>query len=607
LKPPSRFPRLLSRRSLIAAGVAAIGAAAGVAVPLSTRGSFYPGTVVNGVDISEQTFDGARALLQQHFAPFEDHAVDFVFDDQRWPASLDDLGFAINYDATLDAAYTHGRDGGVVERYSGVLLTTIDEAYPLVFTENRPRLVAFLEQIGPEIKGAARDARLYLSDGEIRILDNRDGRQLNVEQAVDDAVTVVRTGATGEVALTTVPVVSQVTTADLEPVKARTELMISSPVHVISGGTRWTIPREMLLEALTLPPAEESGVPPWLDASLLQTGLQGIADEMYLDPVNAVVGWDGGLVAIEPDQPGHKVDLEALAERIVDAAATEDARTVDLPLVEIPAQVRADALDELGIAGLMAEGSSSFVGSSEARAENVRVSARHLTHTLIPPGGKLVFNDALGRISTDRDFVEGKIIRGDWIVSDLGGGACQASTTVFRAALFAGLDFEEWHPHSFRLSFYEADGSPPGLDAAIYQPNNENEWELDLIFTNPTESWMLMEMTTEGETAVTSLFGPDLGYDVEVTVPYISDPIKPKGPMEKEEPKLAKGQREIIQSEQDGYEVLMRRVVKKDGDVVSDQEFFSKYEPQRETWAIGPGTPRKYDDKGEELTPTPPN
>ena len=45
-----------------------------------------------------------------------------------------------------------------------------------------------------------------------------------------------------------------------------------------------------------------------------------------------------------------------------------------------------------------------------------------------------------------------------------------------------------------QVTFYEQDGSPPGLDAAIYQPNTEWEWELDLKFTKPAAA-PLVEQT----------------------------------------------------------------------------------------------------------------
>jgi vancomycin resistance protein YoaR len=276
---------------------------------------------------------------------------------------------------------------------------------------------------------------------------------------------------------------------------------------------------------------------------------------------------------------------------VIAAAPTTDQRTVELPLVPVPAEARADYLDELGIVDFIASGSSSFAGSSEARAENVRVAAGHVSYALVRPGENLSFNDAVGPISLENGYVEGKIIQGDWTASDLGGGVCQVSTTVFRAAFFAGFRFEEWYPHSWRLAFYEADGSPPGLDAAIYQPNSAEEWEKDLIITNPFDTWLLLQMIIDGDTVTAQLFGATSPYAVEVGTPEIGPPVDPEPPVTREKPELPRGTRNKVQNAEPGYTVKVSRRVLDGGTVVSDGVFESVYRPQPEVWEVGPGTP----------------
>lgn len=598
-----RFRRMMSRRSLIGLGVASMAGAAAVAVPILTEGAFYPGTAVSGVDISQMSHGEARSLLQDHFAAFENTAVDFVYGEQTWNASLAQLGFTIDYDTTLEMAFQHGRSGDMLDRYTSVLISPDKRSFPLVYTRDETRLRSFLEQIGTEIIGAARDARLYRSGTSVEILPNRDGRQLNIEQAIADTTNIIESSARGTVTLQDVTVVSQITVEDLEPLRQRAQTMISAPVLIQDGSSTWTVGTDMLIDALVLP-AEGELTEPYLDENSLSAGLQVIADEVYAAPQNAVLGWNGGLEVIESEVNGYQVNVEQLTADLIEAATQEGQRAVRLPFNELLADVRSDNLDELGIDDMVAEGTSSFAGSSYERAENVRVSCRKLTHTLIPPGSVFSFNDSLGRISLDNGFVEGKIIQGDWVVSDIGGGACQASTTVFRAALYAGFDFEEWNYHNFRLGFYEQDGTPPGLDAAIYQPNDDSEWELDLKFVNPTDRWILLEMGSENEVAYTRLYGTPPGWEVDVSVPYISDPIEPDGPLEKEDDKVKPGERVKTQSAAPGYVVKMVREVYDSGELIDTDEFVSEYSPQRETWLIGPGTPRKFDENGDEIKPT---
>jgi len=303
-----------------------------------------------------------------------------------------------------------------------------------------------------------------------------------------------------------------------------------------------------------------------------------------------MLGWDDGLYIVENDVDGAALDRESLAQ-LLTATARSETRTAPLPVTPVRAEARADNFEELGIDGHFAYGSSSFAGSSETRATNVVVSANNISYKLVSPGESFSFNDLLGAITVDNGFVEGTIILGDWAASDLGGGVCQVSTTVFRAAQNAGFRFPEWNPHSWRLAFYETDGSAPGLDAAIYQPNTPDEFEKDLIFVNPLDSWLLLMMVVDSDTVYAHLYGTDNGWNTEIFDARVSEP-KPVGdPVERENSALAPGERRKVQNAQPGYVVRVRRkVTAVDGTVISDGDFVSDYRSQPEAWEFGPNS-----------------
>jgi vancomycin resistance protein YoaR len=310
-----------------------------------------------------------------------------------------------------------------------------------------------------------------------------------------------------------------------------------------------------------------------------------------IPPVNAKLGWDGGLYLEEEDVDGLGVDMEAFGQRILEASRSTSERTVELPTQIVKAPARADNIDELGITEHLASGSSLYTGSNETRAANVIVSAQNISYKMVGPGETFSFSEQMGRISVENGFVEGKIISGDWIESDLGGGVCQVSTTVFRAAFFAGFRFSEWNHHGWRLPFYETDGSPPGLDAAIYQPNSEWEAdaEKDLKFINPLDSWLLLMMLWDSEEVTAHLYGRPNGWTVEVGEARVSDPIKPGDPVVKENPEAPPKSRKIVKRAQDGYDVSIRRTVTDaDGEIISDGDFTSNYRAQPEVWEVGP-------------------
>jgi vancomycin resistance protein YoaR len=366
--------------------------------------------------------------------------------------------------------------------------------------------------------------------------------------------------------------------------------LIGLPVTVTSGDRKWTISEDQLASALRLP-EDATAVQAELDPVALVGFLEPVREALVESPLNATVGWgDDGLYIIEEGVNGIDVDLDRLGADVAAAAATEQ-REVEVATINVLPTIHGGNLDSLGIVSRLGGGSTSFAGSDAARAENVRVGARWVDQTLIPPQSRFSFIESLGPISTDRGYVEGKIIANNWFESDIGGGVCQVSTTVFRAALLSGLKFIEWHHHSFRLAFYELEGSPPGLDAAIYVPNTSDEWPLDLIFTNPTDSWLLLQLGIDGERITADIYGPDLGYKVELSDPTISDPIPPPEPEDRIDPDLASGVREQAQTEKPGYEVTVRRVVSRErnGDTVLDDTFYSYYKPRPEIWVVGSG------------------
>jgi len=584
-----RYARLVSRRSFFGAGVAAIGATAAIGIPAGCQGQFYPGTTVLQLDLSGKTQGAAERLLRQHLAPFEQRAITFEHNGMRWNASLADLGFAVDYKATLLGAFQRGRDDGLLGRYA----IWFDggssrEVFPVHFTEHAATLASYLATLGKDVAVPATNATLVQDGATLSVIEDVAGSRLDTDRLRPEVVSAVHAARPATLDLPMTPVPARITAKKLASVRDAAAALLEGPVTIVAGDASWAIEPETLANALVIPD-DTSSASPSLDPALLTDAVTEIASSLYVSPVNAVVGWDNGPYAIEKGQYGRWVDAKELAKAVAEAATRED-RTAQVPFAPIAPDVHSDNLDTLGLAGLMAAGDSSFEGSSPERAENVEVAAKHISATLIPPGAQFSFNDSLGPISVENGYVEGKIIQGDWYASDLGGGVCQVSTTVYRAALKAGMTFDEWHPHSFRVSFYELDGWPPGIDAAIYQPNSPDEWEMDLKFTNPTNGWMLLQMVEDSGHVTAQLYGTPLGYDIELDTPVVSDPIPPPEPKERTTTKLPAGQRQEIQVAAPGYNVTLTRSFLKNGKVVDQDTFVSQYQPQPEIWEVGIAT-----------------
>lgn len=576
--------RRVSRRAVIAGTSASAAAAAIGILPARCNGKIYPGVFINGVDVSGMTPQDGREALRSAFAGFEASAVTFVHGDRSWTASLADLGMAVDYRSVLRTAMDTVRGQGVIRRYSSLIQPDDRHEVPLFLREDPARLDAYLDGIAAEIAVEPQDARLYKSGDGVKVLAHRVGRVMDTDSARQAVLREIRGGRPVTIDVETREVPPQVATGDLEAAKEAASRLIAEPVVFTLGDAEYVFDTDMLSKALAIGPGSSVS----LDASLLEDRLAAIEQDVAVAPKNVTLAWDNGVYVVENDVPGRALDRETLVERL-NAAAASETRIEPLPVVEVKAAARADNVAELGLDTHIGVGSSSFAGSSYERAVNVGAAAHNVNYKLIGPGEEFSFNDLLGPITEDYGYIAGSIIQGDFAATDIGGGVCQVSTTVFRAAQNAGFQFSEWNPHTWRLAFYEADGSSPGLDAAIYQPNSEWEYELDLRFVNPLDSWLLLMMVVDGDWVSAHFYGQDPGWTVEVFPARVSDPKPIPDPVEQVNEALAPGERRQVGVAEPGYTVWVRRTVTAaDGTVLSDGDFVTEYLSKPETWEVGP-------------------
>ncbi len=106
--------------------------------------------------------------------------------------------------------------------------------------------------------------------------------------------------------------------------------------------------------------------------------------------------------------------------------------------------------------------STTLIGSLPARTDNIRLAARSLDSTILNPAQVLSFNRRVGQRSVERGFQPAPVILHETRDVQVGGGVCQVASTLFDAALIAGLRTTERHRHSHPVDYI-----PLGQDATI--------------------------------------------------------------------------------------------------------------------------------------------
>jgi vancomycin resistance protein YoaR len=213
--------------------------------------------------------------------------------------------------------------------------------------------------------------------------------------------------------------------------------------------------------------------------------------------------------------------------------------------------IAAPAPTEVELAGY----ATSLKGRTASQRHNARHAAEALNGKVLAPGAVFSFNTTVRSWSEDRGYVKAPVSYDGELVKAYGGGVCQTSTTLYNAALLAGLPILERHPHVFAPHYV-----PPGQDAAVAQRN------IDLRFRNPYP-WPLRIRADAGEDRLeVRIMGscrPMYGIRVENRVLAASTPARLTRVLHL--PEGRSGKAYVRNPGSVGYRVMSFRVFMRDG------------------------------------------
>jgi vancomycin resistance protein YoaR len=551
--------------------------------------------VVADVPIGGLTPAEAETRLRERAAVLEAQPVALSLGERRWQATMGDLGAAVDVEAALAAAYRVGREADARARLGAAFaLARGDERLPLPVRLDHARLDAWFDAIDRDLGLRPENAALAIEGASVSIVPERDGTVVDREAATAEILAGLRGMRPLEAPLPTAAQAAAVRAADLAPALEQMRLAMAMPVQVSHGGGLWTLPPADLGRFVTqeIDPTKQGAAAFSLgmDRAALAAWLtERLAPAIEREPRDAEVGWNGErLVSVVASVDGVELQPEALAAAVEESFFGAHG-VVAAPVTVTDPTIDSDNLAALGITTLLGSGSSNYSGSSDGRATNVEVGAALLNGTLVPPRSEFSFNHAIGYITEDKGFVEAQVITGEQIGQDIGGGICQVSTTVFRAAYFAGLPITEWWPHRWRIAFYEYDGWAPGLDASILQPTPDPSTWGDFRFENPTDSWLLVESWTDGTNVVVNIYGEDTGWVVEEDGPTYGKKFQVEPDEEMVDPELEPGTINQVQVAAIGEEVThYRRVTDRAGNLLWERSFYTKFFPRGNVWKVSP-------------------
>ena len=539
-------------------------------------GRIYTGVTVGGAPLGGLTRTEAYKRLNETLYQYPLPPVTLAHDAVQWPLETTQVRARADLVGAVNRAYLFGRSGALLDDVAAQLGAAIRpaEVTPQILID-QDALRAAVTAIAAAVEQPATAERRL---GDV-VIAAQPGSVVDVEATVQGVLRALQ-GA-GVAAMVQAPlVVSAVAPPDAiaapqAPVASRSAapLLLHAPDASIA----------LALTAADLQALALSNAPLTLDEVKVRAYLAALAAQIDRRPRDARLQFNpdtGAVTVLAPSLAGRALDVEA-SQAELQAAVASGATEAQLAVNSVAPAVDMNRVAEMGIRELVASGTTYFAGSSASRVRNVEVAAEQFEGVVIPPGGVFSFNEIVRDVSSANGFEDSLVIWGDRTAVGVGGGVCQVSTTVFRAAYEGGFPLVERYNHGYVVDWY----GEPGMDATIFTPT------VDFKFRNDTNAYLLIDPVVDSANGVVTFnfYGTRPDRTVTVGKPQITDVVKPEPAVYTVDESLATGQTKQVEWEKEGMSVTVTRTIVENGTTRTDT-LESEYQPWQAVYLVGPGT-----------------
>ncbi len=544
-----------------------------------------PGVHVGRLDLSGLDRAGAAAALRAAF-PYDQGQLVLRTPGGDLKVPFSAFGRRLDADALADAALASGRDSVLSAR----LLSQLGQAIHGVTLA--PRVVIDQLALARAVRAALAplttspvDATISMTSTGSVTTPAREGTTVDATPVVAAALAAVGSADAPSEVVVPVPVApapARVSDADVATAASLAELAVG-PVRVAFGKRTWTIRAATVRTWLGFGTTPNGSIRPTVDTTKIPASLKGVA-KAVLKPAKSAVflrAKSGSIVGVAASSDGTKLDVAATSQRIAAAVIWRTfggvARPVNVATAPLPPKLTTEqAKLKAPVLTLLGTWTTWFpINDHNYFGANIWIPAQIVNGTLLAPGRTFDWWGAIGDVSPSRGFGPGGVIRGNHTdpTGAMGGGMCSSSTTLFNAALRAGLQMGARGNHRYYINRY-----PLGLDATVWKMGGAVQ---DMSFTNDTGHSLLILgiRTRSGGTGYVTyqIWGVPDGRKVSISGPMVSNVI-PATTSTEYVTTLPHGVREQTEYPSNQMDVAVSRVVKgNDGRILHAEVWRSHY------------------------------
>ena len=601
---PGRLARPITSRPLrsaltgffatLAVGLIAI-ASSSAAMAVAYDDRVLSGVSVGGIDVSGLDRASARERLVERLPSMSSGQAVIVADGEERVVGFADLGREYDLERMLDSAFRIARGEGVladgIERLRSLVhATSIDVA---VRPYDDARLAQAATQVAESV--TTHPVEGYVDPLTFDVHPSTAGQVLAADD-VREALAAALAGTSPDdvhVTLGTSAIEPVIDTAEAEAVArsaraAAQDLEITIP-GAAEGEEPIVLDGEEIASWISFGPAEGADYAMQLDTEAAAATVAGYAEQVARQSVNAVFGVAGsGLGGVVPGQDGRVLEVDASTAELLEVLETRAAggETASMALqvqVTEPALTTAEAEQLLPQMQMISSWTTEYVpGDGNGNGANISIGAWDIDGMNVLPGEWVSFWDAIGPVTLERGYTYGgAIINGRSVANGaLAGGICSTSTTLFNAAMRAGLEIGDRSAH-----YYYIDRYPTGLDATV---SIFDDWVTDMTFRNDTEHPIVIRgYGTPGQVTF-EIWSVPTGRTVALSDPVITN-RRSAIETTQVDPSLAPGTSRRVEYPHHGFQSSVTRTVYgADGSIIHQNTWFSDYRAVNGITLVGP-------------------
>lgn len=307
-----------------------------------------------------------------------------------------------------------------------------------------------------------------------------------------------------------------------------------------------------------------------LDNEKVEEFVKNECEKYNIEPVNAALSRKDGAFVVTASKTGREIVEDETIEKIESVVAEGwKEENIQVEAIVNDAEPKYTGENFEKCQDVLGSYTTSYASSSENRAQNLANAARLINGSVVYPGETFSVSEKLVPFTVENGYQVASAYLQGQVVDSVGGGVCQAATTLYNALLRAEIEIVERYNHSMIVSYVE-----PSMDAAI------SEGCKDLKFKNTSEVPLYVEAYTQGRQITFNIYGEETRDKENRKVEYESEvleTIQPGKDKVIEDPALPEGYETVTQSAHVGYKAKLWKIVYVNGKEESREVINSSY------------------------------